>query len=194
MDCTKIGAMIRSLRLEKEMTQSDLANKLNVSNKTISKWECGLGCPDISLISELSDILGVDISHMLKGSLSSNDFVGGNMKNSTFYICPACGNISVHSGQAQTICCGRRVEEQPQQKANDSEQLDVCVDDDEWHITSSHPMDKDNYISFVAFLTGGSMQLIKLYPEWDLSIRIARQGHGKLVWFSTTKGLFYQFV
>lgn len=194
MDCTKVGAMIRNLRTEKKMTQSDLANRLNVSNKTISKWECGLGCPDISLIAELSEILEVDISYMLKGDLTSNDFAGGNMKNTTFYICPVCGSISVHTGQAQTLCCGRKVEEQLQQKATDSEKLNILTDDDEWYITSDHPMNKDNYITFVAFLTGDRLQLIKLYPEWDLSLRIPRQGHGKLIWFSTTKGLFYQLI
>ena len=52
MDCIKTGAIIRKLRIEKNLTQMDIANSLNISNKTISKWECGLGFPDSSLWAE----------------------------------------------------------------------------------------------------------------------------------------------
>ena len=60
MDCKKSGALIRRLRLGKDMTQSALAEILGVSVQAVSKWECGLGYPDVSLINDLSSILGVD--------------------------------------------------------------------------------------------------------------------------------------
>ena len=60
MDCKKSGALIRRLRLGKDMTQSALAEKLGVSVQAVSKWERGLGYPDVSLINDLSSILGVD--------------------------------------------------------------------------------------------------------------------------------------
>lgn len=60
MDCKKSGALIRSLRLNKNMTQSALAEKLGVIVQAVSKWERGLGYPDVSLINDLSSILGVD--------------------------------------------------------------------------------------------------------------------------------------
>lgn len=60
MDCKKSGALIRRLRLDKDMTQSALAEKLGVIVQAVSKWERGLGYPDVSLINDLSSILGVD--------------------------------------------------------------------------------------------------------------------------------------
>lgn len=60
MDCKKSGALIRRLRLGKDMTQSALAEILSVSVQAVSKWERGLGYPDVSLINDLSSILGVD--------------------------------------------------------------------------------------------------------------------------------------
>lgn len=60
MDCKKSGALIRRLRLGKDMTQSALAEILDVSVQAVSKWERGLGYPDVSLINDLSSILGVD--------------------------------------------------------------------------------------------------------------------------------------
>ena len=60
MDCKKSGALIRRLRLGQDMTQSALAEKLGVIVQAVSKWERGLGYPDVSLINDLSSILGVD--------------------------------------------------------------------------------------------------------------------------------------
>lgn len=60
MDCKKSGALIRRLHLGKDMTQSALAEILGVSVQAVSKWERGLGYPDVSLINDLSSILGVD--------------------------------------------------------------------------------------------------------------------------------------
>ncbi len=194
MDCVKIGELIRALRKEQGLTQNELASKLNISDKTISKWERGLGCPDIALIAELSEILGVDIAHMLKGDLAQSDMTGGSMRNSKFYVCPTCGNITVTTGDASISCCGRKMEVQKPKKADEEKKLDVTVEDGQWYITSDHPMKKDNYISFVAYVVGGAMQLVKLYPEWEMHIRMTKQGRGMLVWFSTTEGLFYQLI
>lgn len=74
MDCSKVGNLIRALRNEKAMTQRQLADAMNISDKTISKWERGLGCPDVSLLPELSSLLGVDIEKILSGELNPNDY------------------------------------------------------------------------------------------------------------------------
>ena len=63
MDCEKIGLTIKALRKEKGMTQLQLADRLNVSDKAVSKWERGVGCPDISLLSELASLLGAELEH-----------------------------------------------------------------------------------------------------------------------------------
>ena len=58
MDSIKTGALIRRLRTEKGFTQRDVAEKMNISDKTVSKWERGWGCPDISLLGELAELIG----------------------------------------------------------------------------------------------------------------------------------------
>jgi len=194
MNNISVGNIIRELRTERGMTQKQLADKMNISDKTVSKWERGLGCPDVSLLSELSDLLEVDIGKLLNGDLAPNDFVGGNMKKTKYYVCPMCHNISLCTGEAEVSCCGRKIDPQQMQKAEENEKLFVEVIEDEWNITVAHPMNKDHYISFVAFATGDRVQIIKQYPEWDMQLRISKRGHGMLIWFCTRHGLFYQLI
>ena len=61
-----IGEMISSLRKEKGMTQNELAEKMNVTDKAVSKWERDLSCPDINTISKLADILDVSVDELLQ--------------------------------------------------------------------------------------------------------------------------------
>lgn len=92
MDCVKIGKLIAKLR-QKKLTQKDIADSLGIQNKTVSKWECGSGCPDLSLSPELSAILGADITQMMEGEIISNSPYNGNIEKMRFYVCPVCGNI-----------------------------------------------------------------------------------------------------
>lgn len=190
----KVGALIRSLRLDKQMTQKQLADRMNISDKTVSKWERGLGMPEISLISELSDILGIELQNLLAGELKTNDFVNGNLKKTMFFVCPNCHNITLCTGTSEVSCCGKRLTALTPQKALDHEMLLIVKDENEWLITSEHPMTKENYISFIAQVTGDRLQLVKLYPEWQLSVRIPKLGSDMLMWYSTAKGLFYTIL
>lgn len=194
MDCAKIGALIRKLRTEKKMTQAALAETLGLSAKTVSKWERGLGCPDVSLLAALSSILGVNLSRLLEGELSPNQTVGGNMKKTRYFVCPDCGNISLCTGNAEVSCCGRKLEALEMKKAAPGEKLHVEIVEDEWFISSDHPMEKDNYISFVAFQTGDKVELVKQYPEWNLQLRLKKRGHGQLIWYCAVEGLRYQLL
>lgn len=194
MDCAKMGALIRKLRTEKKLTQAALAETLTLSPKTVSKWERGLGCPDISLLPTLSCVLGVDLSRLLEGELSTNQTVGGNMKKTRYFVCPDCGSISLSTGNTEISCCGRRLEALEMRKAAPDEKLHVEIVEDEWFISSDHPMEKDNYISFVAFQTGDKVELIKQYPEWNLQLRLKKRGHGQLIWFCRGEGLLYQLL
>lgn len=146
------------------------------------------------LISELSDIFGIDTQKLLAGDMTPNDFVGGNMKHTTYYVCPICHNISLCTGKAEISCCGKKLLAQEMKKAEGNEKLSVQVMEDEWNITSSHPMTKNHYISFVAFAAGDRIYLFKQYPEWDLNVRIPRRGHGMLIWYCLEHGLFYQLL
>lgn len=194
MDCAKVGRLIRSLRLEKNLTQRALAEKLGLSDKTVSKWERGLGCPDVSLLGALSSMLGVDTASLLDGSLNPNESSGGNMKNTRYFICPACASITLSTGKAEISCCGRKLQALEPQKAAPEEKLRAEIVEDEWFISSDHPMQKDNYITFVAFQTGDKVELIKQYPEWNLQLRLKKRGHGQLIWYSVAEGLKYQLL
>jgi len=195
MDNVKIGRLIKELRLKKGLTQALLASELNISDKAVSKWERGWGLPDVSLFPLIADILGVDISALLSGNLDENERNGGNMKKIKFYVCPECGNVITALEGASVSCCSRKLEELEMRKALEEERLKVDKVDDELFIESEHEMSKENYISFVALLTGEAVFLRKLYPEWNLQIRIpAFSRHGSLVWYSAKDGLLYQLV
>lgn len=75
MNQEKIGKFILELRKEKDMTQQTLADKLGVSDKTISKWENGRGMPDLSLMKPLCNVLGITINELLSGErLDKKDY------------------------------------------------------------------------------------------------------------------------
>lgn len=194
MDYSKIGSLILKLRKEKGYTQKMLADRLHISDRTISKWERGQGCPDVSLLRDLSSLLDVNIEEILGGELTANEFVGGNMKKTNYYVCPSCHNIVLSTGNASISCCGRKLEALVPTKAKEEEKLEVSQVENEWFITSDHPMTKDHYISFIAFATGEQIQIIKQYPEWALQTRIPKRRHGMLLWYCTKHGLFYQLI
>ncbi len=194
MDNRKVGDLIQSLRKEKGLTQKQLADQMNISDRTVSKWERGYGCPDISLLPKLSSLLGVNIESILDGDLVSNEFVGGNMKKSNYFVCQSCNNIVLATGDITISCCGRKLERLEAKEASDENQLSIIEIENEWFISSEHPMSKDHYISFIAFATGDQVRIIKQYPEWSLQTRIFKGKHGKLLWYDTKFGLHYQLI
>lgn len=194
MELNKTGLLIRDLRMKMGMTQKALADLMNISDKTVSKWERGLGLPDVSLLVELSDIFGIKVDTLLTGRMNINDEKGVNMKNAKYYVCPECRNLVFATGDAEISCCGRKLTAIEMKKAEPDEKLSVEIIENDWYITTSHPMTKEHYISFVAFATGEKIEMIKTYPEWDMNVRIQKRGHGKLVWYCTNHGLFYQLI
>ncbi|MBO5337288.1 MAG: helix-turn-helix transcriptional regulator [Lachnospiraceae bacterium] len=81
MDNQKMGLFIVELRKAKQMTQKELAAKLNVTDKAVSKWERGVSCPDITLLPELAAVLGITVEELLNGEKSKL-----NMENDTVNI------------------------------------------------------------------------------------------------------------
>jgi transcriptional regulator with XRE-family HTH domain/desulfoferrodoxin (superoxide reductase-like protein) len=194
VDSKKIGQLIYNIRIEKGWTQKQLADEVCISDKTVSKWERGAGCPDISLLSRLCELLGIELEALISGKIIKNEETGGNMKNTQFYICPQCGNIITVVSNAQVSCCGKKLQSLNANKACDEEKLSVEVIDNEYFISSDHQMTKDHYITFVALLTGDSIVLKKQYPEWNLQVRIPQLAHGRLIWHCSNHGLFYQLI
>ncbi|WP_419742467.1 helix-turn-helix domain-containing protein [Paraclostridium dentum] len=194
MDCKKIGNLIYQLRKEKNMTQKQVADEMNISDKTISKWERGQGCPDISLLPELAQILGTSVDGILSGEINLNEFVGGNMNKLKFYVCPQCNNLMTATGDASISCCGKKIEPLEVKKADDEHLLNIEPVEDELFVTSEHEMKKEHYISFVAYVRGDRALIVKQYPEWNMQFRFRKQGHGRLYFYCTNDGLYYQIV
>ncbi len=194
MDCAKVGKLILQLRKEKGLTQKNVADALNISNKTISKWECGMGCPDASLWSELSGILGADIQKMLEGELNPNCPDSGNIRKVKFYVCPICGNILVSTSPASIFCCGRKLTALVPEKMN-CHTLDIQVVDIDYYISFDHEMKKSHFISFVAYVADDKVFLNRLYPEQPSAVRFPiMRGNGKLYAYCSNHGLWEQAI
>lgn len=194
MDNAKIGNLIYKLRKEQNMTQLQLAQQMNISDKTVSKWERGLGCPEVSLLPELSKLFGVDLEKLLSGQLEANARLGGDMKKLQFYSCPDCGNIITAMTATSLSCCGRKLQPLQPKRAAEHEMLVVEKVEDDFYITTAHPMERGHYIAFVALLSGDSIMLRKQYPQWELQVRIPIFAHGRLLWYCNRHGLFYQEI
>lgn len=190
MDCGKVGRLIYSLRKEKGLTQKQLADTMNISDKAISKWERGLGCPDVSLLRELSAVLGVNIEKLLSGDLNPSDADGGNMKRLKFYVCPQCGNVLTASAEAELSCCGRKLAPLKAEETDAGHQPQAQRMDGELYVTWPHEMIKAHHIAFAAYLTYDRVLLVRLYPEQDAAVRIPELGGGKLYYYCTQHGLF----
>ena len=67
MNQEEIGKFISSCRKDKGLTQMQLAEMLNITNRAVSKWETGKSCPDVSIMLELCDILGTTVNELLSG-------------------------------------------------------------------------------------------------------------------------------
>lgn len=189
MDCGKVGNLILSLRKEKEMTQKELADAMNISDRTISKWERGIGCPDVSLLQELSDILGVNIEKILIGYLSPNDTDGGNIKRIKFYVCPTCGNALSGTGEAEISCCGRKLNPLAAQQENESHEITVSEVEEDLYVTLQHEMTKAHSISFVAYVSSDRVLFIKLYPEQTAEVRFPKMYGGDIYIYCNQHGL-----
>ena len=194
MDCEKIGKMLYYLRKEKAMTQKQVADLMNISDKTISKWERGLGCPDLPLPPELSQIFDVNIEEILSGQVILNETVGGNMKKLKIYVCSQCGNLITTTGDANISCCSKKIGALEAIKASSEHQLAIEAVEDELYVSSTHEMSKEHYISFAVYVTGDKVFIVKQYPEWNLSFRFPKLGHGKIYHYCSNHGLFYQHI
>ncbi|WP_352400654.1 helix-turn-helix domain-containing protein [Anaerotignum sp.] len=190
MDCNKVGSLIRDLRKEKGLTQKKLADLMNISDKTISKWERGLGCPDVSLLHELSQTLNVNIEKILLGNLEPNNADGGNMKRVKFFMCPCCGNVMTSTSEAEISCCGRKLTALVPKPAADEHRLKIENIENDFYITFPHEMRKEHYICFIAYVSYDRVLFVKLYPEQGSELRIPRLHGGKFYFGCSKHGLW----
>ncbi len=172
------------------MTQAELAEKLGVSSKTVSKWETAKGLPDITLLQPLAQALGISVIELMNGEHITNRNVSGNLRRCKFYVCPICGNIIHSTGNAVVSCCGVTLPPLEAEEADDSHAVTVEQVEDEHFITVHHPMTKEHFISFVAFVTCDRVQLVKLYPEGEAQTRLQMRGLGTLYYYCNRHGLY----
>ncbi len=118
------GNAIKILREKQKLTQSQLAEKLCVSDKTVSKWETGRGLPDISMIEPLANVLKVSVPELLSGDLVINQNRSANLLKSSLYVCPICGNVFHSAGKAMISCCGVTLPPLEAEAPDDEHQID----------------------------------------------------------------------
>ncbi len=192
MNNWQIGSQIRILRKEKGYTQKQLAELLHVSPKTVSKWETAAGCPDISIISRVAQVLGTSAEYLLQEDEPLQVQNGGNMKRIQFYCCDICGNILTSTGRTSISCCGRTLLPMKATPIDAHHAVQLEPLDDDYFVTISHPMDKAHYIRFIAWVSYDRMTLVRLYPEQNPELHINLPRRGSLYVCCSKDGLFQQ--
>lgn len=190
MDQYVTGTVIKELREKYHLTQAELAEKLNISDKTVSKWETAKGYPDISLLEPIAKIFNISVTELISGNAVRNMNASANMLRSKFYVCPVCGN-SIHSmGEAVIQCHGIMLTPCQAEKTDENHMIFVERVEDEYYIRIDHDMTKKHYISFIAGLSSDKVQIVKLYPEGNAEARLKINGVKKILFYCNRDGLF----
>ena len=190
MDQYITGTVIKELREKYHLTQAELAEKLNISDKTVSKWETAKGYPDISLLEPIATIFNISVTELISGNAVRNMNASANMLRSKFYVCPVCGN-SIHSmGEAVIQCHGIMLTPCQAEKTDENHMIFVERVEDEYYIRIDHDMTKKHYISFIAGLSSDKVQIVKLYPEGNAEARLKINGVKKILFYCNRDGLF----
>ena len=85
MNAQKTGLLIYEMRTRKGLTQKELAEKCNVTDKAVSKWERGEGCPDVTVLPKLAEIFGIEVESLMNGEIPlSQDVSGKTIKDYNF--------------------------------------------------------------------------------------------------------------
>ena len=184
------GSTIRQLREGRGLTQAELAERIGVSSKTISKWETAKGLPDISLLQPLAQALGISVIELMNGQQIMNKNISANMMRCRFYVCPICGNIIHSAGDVLVSCCGVTLPALEAEEADEEHAITMEQVEDEQFLTVCHPMTKEHFISFMAYVTSDRIQMVKLYPEGNAETRFRLRGMGYLYHYCNRHGLF----
>lgn len=184
------GAVIKELREKNHITQLQLAEKLGVSDKTISKWETGKGYPDITLLEPIADALSVSVAELISGNTVCNSNVSANMLRSHFYVCPVCGNVIHSMGEAVIHCHGLLLQPAEAEETDEDHKIFVERIEDEYYVQMEHEMSKKHYISFIAAVSSDRIQMVRLYPEGEAQARFKIRGVKEIYFYCNKSGLF----
>ena len=184
------GTAIKELRSRQNMTQMELAEKLGVSAKTISKWETGKGYPDITLLEPIAKAFSISVTELIAGNTVVNSNVSANMLRSHFYVCPVCGNIFHSMGEAVIQCHGIQLKPEEAEETDEEHKIFLERVEDEYYVQIEHEMTKKHYISFIAAVSSDRIQMVKLYPQGNAEARFKINGVKKIYFYCNQSGLF----
>jgi DNA-binding XRE family transcriptional regulator/desulfoferrodoxin (superoxide reductase-like protein) len=184
------GAVIKELREKNKMTQLEFAEKLGVSDKTVSKWETGKGYPDITLLEPIAEVFKISVTELISGNTIQNQNVSANMMRSKFYVCPVCGNVIHSMGESVISCHGVQLSPLDAEPTDEKHMIFIERIEDEYYVRIDHDMTKEHYISFVAAASSDGIQLVKLYPEGNAEARFKIRGVRRIFFYCNRDGLY----
>ena len=190
MDRYVTGAVIKKMREKNGITQEELAARIFVSGKAVSKWETGQGFPDISLIEPLAKALGISVIELFSGENITNRNRCANMFRSSFYVCPVCGNVIRSVGEAVVSCCGVTLPPLEAETSDAEHEIRLTEVEDEYYVAVEHSMTKEHYISFLAAVSDQGIQFVKLYPMGNAETRFKRSRVKYILAYCNRHGLF----
>ena len=190
MDRYIAGAVIKRLRESKKLTQEELAERLFISAKAVSKWETGQGFPDVSLLEPLAQALGISALELFSGEYIRNKNRASDMARGGLYVCPVCGNVIGAVGEAVISCCGITLPPISPEPAEGEHQISVEKSENEYFVSMEHPMTKEHNISFIAALADNGLSFVKLYPEGNAEASFKISKTRKLFAYCGRHGLF----
>ena len=138
----------------------------------------------------LAKELGVSVAELLSGECITNRNRAGNMLRTKFYVCPVCGNVIHATGEGAFSCCGIGLPVQEAETSEEDHEISVEQIENDYYVTLEHPMTKEHYLSFMAYVTSDRVQLVKLYPEQSPAARFSRVGHGVFYVYCNRHGLY----
>jgi len=184
------GAIIKKLREEQGITQSQLAKMIGVSDKAVSKWETGRAYPDITLLEPLAGTLGVSVIELLSGENVTNTNRSFNMMRLKIYVCPVCGNVITSGGEAVISCCGITLLPLEAEESDDAHKIVLEKIEDEYFVSLDHEMTRQHHISFIAAVKDDCYVLKKLYPEGPAEARFSIRGTRLVYAYCNRHGLY----
>lgn len=185
------GTVIKQLREKNKMTQLQLAEKLGVSDKTVSKWETAKGYPDITLLEPIADAFSISVTELISGNTVQNSNVSANMTKSKFYVCPICGNVIHSMGEAVINCHGVLMTAAEPEETDENHKISIERIEDEYYVQIEHEMTKNHYISFIAAVSSDRIQMVKLYPEGNAEARFKISGVKRILFYCNRDGMFF---
>lgn len=173
MNAEKTGQIIKSARTKKGMTQKQLAEAISVTDKAVCKWEKGHGCPDITLLSQLSKVLEIDIQSILRGELVKTRSSAGNMNRIKFYRCPTCGNLITSGKEIEISCCGNKLAFAVAHQTDDARYIPIIKEfDGQYSVSFNHPMTKDDYIAHIITVQYDKILVVNLFAEQEAVVTL----------------------